>query len=249
VAAVIDETPAAAFLYHPAPAGQVYLEIKATLKLAGDAAGPLTLNLGGPQADCWLVTRDGRVFTCLGHMLNRGPTTMPDFPADPDAKIVLDADHPRAELSLLFLALARLPQTRLQFSGSGFAELGGDLREPDPVISGRSMAGRWELIPDQDFQEIGSDQPVLLALSRADKDHPLVIERQAKAKKFRVRVEGFGAEGTLNPVGDDSATFAAAFGEGAQQVDASVRVFDAGRKLLIYAGGWDRLGLAYRRCR
>jgi hypothetical protein len=243
VAAVIDETPAAKYLRFPAPLGQVYLEARATLKLVGEK--PVMLNLGGPKSNCWLVARDGRVLNSLGRVPNDGPTTAPDFPADASARITLDAEHPQAEVSLLFLTPARLPETRLQFTASRFADLGSDLREPDPVVSGRSLAGRWESIPDHDSPQFGADEPILAALTDAEGRHILVIEREAD--HFGVRIEGTDASGSLTQHGDDPAVFDATFSSHGAVVNMAVRVFDGGRKLLVYSGGGQSAAVACRR--
>jgi hypothetical protein len=245
VAAVIDETAAAKYAHFPSPLGKVYLEARATLKLVGDKAAPVVLNLGGPKSDCWLITRDGRVFPSLGQSRSGGPTTAPDFPADPDAKVTLDAEHPQAEVSLLFLTPARLPETRVQFTASKFADLGSDLHEPDPVVSGRSLAGRWEPIPDQGSPQFGADEPILAALTDAEGRHILVIEREAD--HFGVRIDGTDASGSLAQHGDDPAVFDATFSSHGAVVNMAVRVFDGGRKLLVYSGGGQSAAVACRR--
>jgi hypothetical protein len=245
VAAVIDETPAAKYARFPAPLGKVYLEAKATLKLVGDK--PVTLSLGGPKSDCWLVARDGRVFGSLGRVPTGGPTTAPDFPADSEAKVTLNAEHPQAEVSLLFFTPARLPETRLQFTASKFADLGSDLREPDPVVSGRSLAGRWESIPGQDSSQFEADEPILAALTDAEGRHILVIEREAD--HFGVRIEGTDATGSLGQHGDDPAVFDATFNSHGMQANMAVRVFDSGRKLLVYSGSGQSAAVACRRSR
>ncbi|MDD4890585.1 MAG: hypothetical protein PHU85_11740 [Phycisphaerae bacterium] len=247
VAGVMDQTPAASRLYCPAPPGQVYVELKATLTWTGRKAGPVTINLGGRNADCWLVTRDGRVFGCLGRVRQGGPTSAPDSPADSTATVKLDANHPQAEVSLLFLVPARLPKTRLQITGLAFADLVGDIREPDPVVSGRSLAGRWEPIPEQEPLAQFRDQPVLAAFAATEKSRRLLIERDGD--HFRIQIEGTAVEGELSQRGDDSALFEATLqSTGQGQVGATLRVFDGSRKLLLYFG-WGRSPLAYRRVR
>ena len=236
------------FLYYPAPQGQAYVQIKATLKWTGFE--PITFDLGGDKPGCWLLTHDGQVFDPLGKPRT---TAAPggDSPADPAAKVTLDKTNWTAEVNVLFLTPTPLPgqPVRLMFAGSQYAELPGEVREADPVVPGRSIAGQWEPVPNQTLPaQFGDAQNLkfLAALANADRSHAMQINASAGGG-FAVTIDKANIHGTLKPRKGEPAYFDAALTMGREKATAVVRVCEGDKLMLIYFTN-DKFGqFAYRR--
>jgi hypothetical protein len=237
------------FLYYPAAPGMAYVQIRASLKWAG--IEPITFALGGDKPGCWLLTRDGQVFEPLGQpRKTAGPGAVggADSPADPTAKVTLDKSNPAAEVNVLFLAppaMAGQP-VRLMFAGSQYADVPGEIREPDPLVKGRSIAGRWEPVPNQALPaQFNDSQKFLAAVANADRSHTLQIARSDDG--FDVTIDKANIRGTLKPRRGEPAYFDASLTMGEETAAPVVRFFDGGKQMLIYFTN-DKLGqFAYRR--
>lgn len=238
VAAVASEFPADA-LYAPAPAGQVYLTVRAKLQWAGGK--PVTFTLSGPNSDCWLVGKDRQVFDPLG--APRRPSRLADTTAiaDPDARVTLDESNPTAELVALFRVPANLTRCRLGLAGSQWADL---TIKPDRLSANRDLAGNWEPIGDQLTAAAYDRQPILGALVRADKHQPLRLTRQGG--DYTLTLESAGISGTMKAA-QSPGLFDATLKMGNQSATATVRLFDNSQQMLIYFGDDAFQQYAYQR--
>ncbi|MDD4891392.1 MAG: hypothetical protein PHU85_15845, partial [Phycisphaerae bacterium] len=238
VAAISDAYPCTN-IYYPAPSGSVYLEVSAKLKWTNHK--PATFALGGASPDCWLLCQDGRTFLPLGVPRKALDASSASPAADPDAKVALDQTNPAADVTVLFLVPSRLSQCRLAFTSSQFAEL--KLKKED-ATGKRTVDGDWDAVPVQLFAQDYKGQKFMAALAKADKTHRLTIDKDGD--NYKLTITAAGISGTLTPA-KDAGYFDAAIKLGDEQATATVRMFDAGRQLLIYFGPDKFMQVAYQR--
>ncbi len=243
MAAITDNYPPNAF-YYPAPPHMVYLHMQAQLMWV-DESRPVTYRLGGKDADCWIVGRDGKVYLPLGVPRKELKLEDANPAADAEARLTLDKSNPVAEVKVLFLVPENLGQARVHFSHGQFAGL-PSFRNADPT-GGLDIEGRWDAVMVQLFaSQYGDDQQVMKAIKQAGMPQRLDIEQPNENGPLTLRVDKANLTGTLQPAGQRG-YYRGELTANGQKSAVTVRLFDKGRMLLIYLGDSQFMQCAYKR--
>jgi hypothetical protein len=134
---------------------------------------------------------------------------------------------------------------QLRLSGGAFDTLPqSQLDGPDPT-GGRSADGKWSAIIGQDLlAAYPPGQHVMQKLAEAGMPHDLTLE-QGGGGLLKLTVASAGVSGALADKGGGYYQ-GELLADGAK-ADATARLFDGGRLLLLYLGQGPYLQLAYRR--
>ncbi|MCG3181462.1 MAG: hypothetical protein BIFFINMI_03858 [Phycisphaerae bacterium] len=232
------------FFFFPAPPGMTYIEVRVRLEF--DGAQPVSLKLGGPKADCWLVTGKGEVIDPLGRPYDDAAGSRKNPPYDADATLPLDKSQPVAEAVVLFLAPDSLSKAQFHITSGCFNDLPRSAVQDRDPTGGRAVEGQWTAVVGQNLLgNYPADQPVMAKLAAAGLPHDLNVQKQPDGS-LKLSVDKAGVSGTLADKGNGYLQADLADGAGGTS-KATVRLFDQGRLLTVYLSDQPYMQLTYRR--